>query len=90
MVTVTATSENETFSRKFLAVRQDKTEFIGTPEAITPMCNKGDVITEKDKNVIVEFLYGLVPPIIPPCSIQPLLYFVYQDNPSSDKNLSII
>ena len=53
IVTVTATSEDEVFTRKFLAVRQDKTEFIGAPEAITPMCNKGDVITEKDKNIIV-------------------------------------
>jgi len=53
IVTVTATSGNEVFSRKFLAVRQDKSEFIGAPEAITPVCNKGDVITEKDKNIII-------------------------------------
>ena len=53
IVTVTATSENETFERKFLAVRQDKNGFYELPEAITPVCNKGAVLTEKDKNIII-------------------------------------
>ena len=53
IVTVTATSGEETFSRKFVAVRQDKCKFIGTPEEITPTCNKGTVLTENDKNIII-------------------------------------
>ena len=53
IVTVTATSGNETFTRKFVAVRQDKEGFNSIPEAITPMCNAGNVINENHKNIIV-------------------------------------
>lgn len=53
IVTVTATSGNEVFSRKFLAVRQDKDAFIGAPEKITPVSNSGWEIKAPKSSLIV-------------------------------------
>ncbi len=54
IVTVIATSENEVSTRKFVAVRQDKTEPIGSPEKITPVSAEGcEIQAPKESTIIV-------------------------------------
>ncbi len=57
LVTVSATSNDKVITRKFLAVRQDKTSLPLQPETITPLCLEGDVFKPQSANARVVPLF---------------------------------